>query len=209
MWSTADAAAVRGRIRDAFKSLVVNVAKAVASIEGQVPSPGTIRAASVSMPGHSDIRMNRVVSEEMGILALLGGNISGSSSAATDTVASTEEEAAAEVDRYLCQDSGQLPSLVSYSMNHALEWWGNEGRHKFPTISKAVRALLAVKASAGHMEQDFSLAGFIVSPKRSSLNSAYVDMTLVLKALAEEDVPRFEAVKRMSDDERKSAIPSR
>ena len=47
----------------------------------------------------------------------------------------------------------------------------------------------------------------MVGPKRSSTEPAYVDMTLVLKSLQPEEVPRMEKVKPVGD--RQAAIPQR
>ena len=203
-----DASALVMRIKAAFKALVVNIAKAVSAAEGTIPEPGVIASAS-SVPGQSDVRVNKAISEQIEMLQMLGAGLQGESGASVGDAISIERDAGAEVDKYLNQQPSELPSPVQYPITSSLEWWKDHGRVKFPFTANAARVLLAIKASAGHMEQDFSLAGFMVAPRRGSLDSAYVDMTLVLKALKEPEVPRFDTVTRLDEDARKSAIPHR
>ena len=118
-----------------------------------------------------------------------------------------KERAEAELKRYLEQRIEELPLLVDYPLTASLRWWGKEGKERFPPIATLARSLLAIKPAAGHLEQDFSLAGFMCGPKRSSLEPAYVDMTLTLKSLQPDEVPRMEKVKPVVD--RQAAIPQR
>jgi len=164
-------------------------------------------AASVSIqPG---IRVNKRHQEEMELLNSLRGNSASNNAQQQQSRAlRPEERAKEELERYLQQLVTGLPSLLSYPLAESLKWWADKGQEdRFPLIATAARSLLAIVPSAGHLEQDFSLAGFMVSPKRSSTEPAYVDMTLTLNSLRPEEVPRMEHVKPLGD--RQAAIPQR
>lgn len=169
------------------------------------------------MPGQGDIRANKLVREDLEALDDLRGDAFGTGSPST-APASTEgqrqptspaERANEAMVIYLNQPAQDLPDVKSYPLTVSLQWWRDKGRTKFPLIAEAARCLLAIKASAGHIEQDFSLAGHMVGPRRSSLDPAYVDMVLVLKALKPDDVPLKEHVPELSQEELAAAIPKR
>lgn len=192
------------RIHDAFKARVIETAILVKGIGGEESAGGS---KSSSIEGQRDIRMmNSRTSMMVDMLATLRGGGGGGGGGCSTT---TRAQASLEVDRYLGQELENLPSALDYPITSSLLWWKDEGSVRFPIIALTARALLAIKASAGHIEQDFSLAGFMVSSRRSSLDSAYVDMTLFLKSLRSDEIPSYENVPKLSKEARKEAIPKR
>lgn len=199
-----NAAAVKERIKKEFLARLVNVAEEVAAKSGQASDVQA--AANASM---QDVRVNKRLQEDMDLISSLRGGAatSGSARCGDPSTSSPKDRARAELEQYLGQREEELPKMVDYPLTSSLEWWGKVGQNRFPLMAVLARALLAIKEAAGKLEQDFSLAGFMVGPKRSSLDPAYVDMTLTLKSLQPEEVPRMEQVVPLAD--RQGAIPQR
>jgi hypothetical protein len=81
-----------------------------------------------------------------------------------------EKIAQDEVDRYWVEPA---------SNDDALLWW-KKREVLFPNVSQVAKIILALPASSVPSERIFSLAGNIVSKKRSSLTSSNVDMLIFL-----------------------------
>lgn len=88
----------------------------------------------------------------------------------------------------------------------AAEYWRLHGS-KHPLALRAVaQAVLGCPASAGVIERDFCLADWFMPRKRGSLDPAYLEMLLFLRAQYDyirNDVPT------LSDEAAKAAIPDR
>ena len=61
----------------------------------------------------------------------------------------------------------------------ALEWW-QKSEMRFPTLPKLVRHYLCVPATSVPAERIFSIAGLVISNKRSSLTLENADMLIFL-----------------------------
>ena len=62
----------------------------------------------------------------------------------------------------------------------ALQWWGRVGSERFPWLSQVVRSVFENPLTASAIERDFSLAGQMLSPRRSRLDATYVEIMLYL-----------------------------
>jgi hAT family C-terminal dimerisation region len=58
------------------------------------------------------------------------------------------------------------------------ECWAHTGASLYPNLAVVARAVLAVPASSGVLKSDFGGAGHLLSAKRSSMDKAYIEMTL-------------------------------
>jgi hypothetical protein len=76
-------------------------------------------------------------------------------------------------------------------------------------VATAATVLLSIRAAAAGIERDFSLAGYMVSPKRSSLDPAYVEMVLTLNSLEPGEMPGLDRIGELSKEEAKAAVPAR
>jgi len=61
----------------------------------------------------------------------------------------------------------------------ALEWW-RKSEMRFPTLAKLARHYLYVPATSVPAERNFSIAGLVISNKRSSLTPENADMLIFL-----------------------------
>ena len=78
-----------------------------------------------------------------------------------------------EIDRYIT-DEAQITNVCP------IRWW--EQKEKFyPTISSVARRILAIPASSVPSERIFSLAGALVTKKRSQLSPENVNLLIFLK----------------------------
>ena len=80
-----------------------------------------------------------------------------------------------EVDRYIAAESVTIDTNIN-----PLEWWKQNALF-YPRISKIAKKVLAVPASSVPSERVFSLAGNLVSKKRSQLKPEHVDKMIFLK----------------------------
>ena len=62
-----------------------------------------------------------------------------------------------------------------------LEWWQAQSK-QLPVISRVARWLLTVQATSASSEQDFSIAGQVVSRLRASLNPKTMRVFTLLHA---------------------------
>ena len=62
-----------------------------------------------------------------------------------------------------------------------LEWW-KQNSEEFPALSRIARNILCIMASSAPSERNFSLAGHVVSSRRSSLKPSSVDNILFLNS---------------------------
>ena len=101
------------------------------------------------------------------------GSLLGQRSAATVRPKTTEERVANELAVYKQEDP--LPDTES----DPLEWWRmNESR--FPLLANLARKYLCICATSTASERVFSTAGNVVTPNRSLLKPAKVDMLVFL-----------------------------
>lgn len=73
-------------------------------------------------------------------------------------------------------------------------------------LRSVAQAVFGCPASAGGVERDFCIADFVMPRKRGSLDPAYLEMHLFLRAQYDfipNDVPK------LTDEEAKAAIPER
>ena len=60
-----------------------------------------------------------------------------------------------------------------------MSWW-NENTNLYPGLSVVARNVLCVMATSAASERNFSLAGHVVSARRSRLNSSSVNNILLM-----------------------------
>lgn len=61
-----------------------------------------------------------------------------------------------------------------------LVWWKDRD-HSLPLLAKLARAILAIPASSASAEANFSSAGFVVSDRRSQIDSSLLESILVCR----------------------------
>lgn len=71
-----------------------------------------------------------------------------------------------------------------------LKWWGEYGSKKFRWLSHVARSAFGHPASAAGIERDFSMAGQMLSPRRSRLDAVYAEVLMYLN-LNFDDIPDF------------------
>ena len=89
---------------------------------------------------------------------------------------------------------------------NAADYWRLYGIELPLALRAVAQTVFGCPASAGVTEQDFCIADMFMPRKRGSLDPAYLDMSLFLRARYDyipDDVPR------LSDDDTKKAIPER
>lgn len=91
-----------------------------------------------------------------------------------ETKESNETMVEAEIKRYMTMERQDTDSSLTL-----LQWW-KQNQLLFPRLAKLARAVLAVPASSVPSERVFSLAGNIVSKKRSRLNPELVNRLIFL-----------------------------
>lgn len=79
---------------------------------------------------------------------------------------------------------------------------------KFAPLGKVFKILLTVPGAAAGLERDFSVAGSIVTAKRSSLDGAFVEMVLFLY-LNRDLIPPFQLIPEIDEKKLDRHIPSR
>lgn len=80
-----------------------------------------------------------------------------------------------EIDKYEKLDR---PPDVSCDV---LNWW-NIHKDSLPMLSKLARGVLGIPASSAAAESNFSSAGFVLSERRSQLNTSLVQSILVCRS---------------------------
>lgn len=88
----------------------------------------------------------------------------------------------------------------------AAEYWRVHGSRHPPALRAVAQAVFGCPASAGVIERDFCIADWFMPRKRGSLDPAYLEMCLFLRAqfgFISNDVPA------MSAAEAKAAVPTR
>eukprot|EP00952_Eustigmatos_sp_NYUAD-ZCMA_P003418 14926-Eustigmatos_ZCMA.PRE.1 len=71
---------------------------------------------------------------------------------------------------------------------------------------------MSVQAGAAQIERDFSSASNLVTRRRTRLNAAFVEMTLLLhlngnEVAAFDGLPPMENIPRLTEEEAKAAVP--
>lgn len=90
--------------------------------------------------------------------------------------------------------------------NSADYWRGDHGKGQPAALREVAQAVFGCPASAGGVERDFCIADFVMPRKRGSLDPAYLEMELFLRAQFDfipNDVPK------MTDEAAAAAIPER
>lgn len=216
---TDDAEALKARILERFLQYLTDLQAAKVAAGGQPASAARV-----------DVRATRTTMEHQTCLDTISGDAFddelptarsasiGPSAAFTSSVASCATSAGsqaltpravAEMEMKAYLGMKDPPTLSNYSLRATLEYWEKDGRHKFPLVAMLARALLSVRGAAAIIEVDFCLAGHMVSPKRSSLDPAFVEMTLVLNSLGLQGIPSPDQVPRLTTAQAVDAIPDR
>lgn len=93
-----------------------------------------------------------------------------------------------------------------------LNWWKDKGTlvndGAFSRLATVFKVLLTVPGGSAALERDFSVAGNIVTARRSMLDSAYVEMLLFLN-LNQDYIPSFDLVPILKPTEVSRYIPRR
>eukprot|EP00952_Eustigmatos_sp_NYUAD-ZCMA_P014657 56925-Eustigmatos_ZCMA.PRE.3 len=92
--------------------------------------------------------------------------------------------------------------------------WATEWQQRFPEMWEAFRWLMSVTAGAAQIERDFSSASNLVTSRRTRLDAAFVEMTLLLHlnghdVAAFDGLPSFEKIPILTESEAKAAVPRR
>jgi hypothetical protein len=88
----------------------------------------------------------------------------------------------------------------------AAEYWRLHGKDHPAALRAVAQAVFGCPASAGVIERDFCIADWFMPRKRGSLDPAFLEMCLFLRAQYDyirSDVPT------LSDEQAKAAIPNR
>lgn len=116
---------------------------------------------------------------------------------------------------FLCRKPADIKAIVggnALSWNKLLVWWKDIGmtmqNGRFSSLGKVFKILLTVPGAAAGLERDFSVAGSIVTPKRSSLDAAWVEMSLFLY-LNKDLIPPFQFISPLDEAKTDSFIPRR
>lgn len=80
------------------------------------------------------------------------------------------------------------------------------GAHKFPQLALVFRCLLGVAGSAAILERDFSVAGNLLTQRRTMLDAAYVEMILFLH-LNSDFIPPLSTIPALLPEQRIQAVP--
>jgi len=114
-----------------------------------------------------------------------------------------------------CQNPAGIGAYVNgeaLPWHQLLRWWKDVGMKadggKFASLGKVFRLLLTVPGAAAGLERDFSVAGSIVTPKRSSLDGAWVEMILFLY-LNRDLVPYFQQIQILDANNTDKYLPRR
>ena len=216
--STEDAEFLKQRILECFLQFLTEIQTALMAAGGytRTTEKADMRATHRTVEHQTclDIISGDAFDEETSgslTAAIEASGASASSTTGGGTSRSTQPLTAravaeAEIKNYL--DMKEPPTLTKYSLTSTLEWWEKVGSVAFPLVGRAARALLTIRAAAAIIEVDFCLANHMVSPKRSSLDSAFVEMTLVLNSLGKL-IPRPECVPKLTVAQAADAIPDR
>ncbi|CAM9991133.1 unnamed protein product [Phaeothamnion confervicola] len=100
------------------------------------------------------------------------------------------------------------PKLTTLSLERLLDWWTRVGRKEHPEMFEVACTLLAVPASSGSLERDFSDAGTLVSGKRSGLKPSTVEMLLFLHG-NHQAIPSYDHIPELKGDALAMAVPVR
>ena len=86
-----------------------------------------------------------------------------------------------ELNLYLagCNEKEIIPSIDEYS-NSALDFW-KLNLTVYQKLAEYSKSVFVVQASSGESERHFSIAGNVVTSKRSSLSATSVEQLVVLK----------------------------
>lgn len=84
-----------------------------------------------------------------------------------------EESQADEVEKY--------QKFLVQGSDSILQWWKNN-EHHFPVMARIARKTLCIMATSAASERNFSLAGHIVSSRRTSLAPSSVDNILFMNS---------------------------
>ena len=72
-------------------------------------------------------------------------------------------------------------TVAPQSCTNILKWWkGNSG--KYPALSRVARNILCIMSTSAPSEDNFSLAGHVVSSRRTRLNGSSVNDILFLNS---------------------------
>ncbi|XP_052123535.1 uncharacterized protein LOC127749443 [Frankliniella occidentalis] len=86
-----------------------------------------------------------------------------------------DEEHPDEVEAYL---EASFPLVEGKDV---LKFWEKEA-HRFPKLAKLAKEVLCIPASSASSERAFSIAGLIISPRRSLLSAKHLDDMLVIRS---------------------------
>lgn len=89
----------------------------------------------------------------------------------------SQEADNSDVDSEICEYMGESIPPIDVDI---LMWW-SERSHKYPLLSVLARFILAIPASSAAPERNFSIAGYIVSDRRSRLSASTVEDILICK----------------------------
>ena len=117
------------------------------------------------------------------------------------------------LDEYLKIRAGAVGASEGILPFHRLlAWWKDKGMFieegKFAPLGKVFKILLSVPGAAAGLERDFSVAGSIVTSKRSSLDGAWVEMVLFLY-LNRDLIPAFQLIAEIDEKKIDNYIPLR
>ena len=84
-----------------------------------------------------------------------------------------------KIDREL-EDYCHFNNNLNFKSKSLLLFW-KENNLRFPFLSKLTKQILVIQASSAESERNFSLAGFILSAKRSKLKPELLEAIMLLK----------------------------
>lgn len=90
---------------------------------------------------------------------------------------------------------------------NSAEYWRLHGKSQPLALRSVAQSAFGCPASAGGVERDFCIADFVMPRKRGSLDPAYLEMELFLRA--QYDLIPNDVNKLTTDEEVEAAIPER
>ncbi|CAB1096918.1 unnamed protein product [Ectocarpus sp. CCAP 1310/34] len=185
--------AIKAKIKEEVTDLLV---AAIEAIRATAPSDGGVEStSSASGDGNDDHRRRR--------RRFLDDDDEGSDSDmdATPVEEDPRKEAEAMMKEWL---AAQIPP--EERTENGAEYWRLHGKKHPFALRLVAQAVYGVPASAGVVERDFSIADLFMPRKRASLDPAYLEMQLYLRAHFDSipmDIPKLD------DASVAAAIPDR
>lgn len=89
-----------------------------------------------------------------------------------------------------------------------LAYWASAGKHAFPSLKHVAQQVFGNQASAASVERDFSGCGNLLVPKRSRIETYWVEMVMFLKANFS-CIPEYKDVPQISSKDIRKCLPAR